>query len=301
MLWLSNFREWLAECGGELGSSVPIDHRMSAKFSGIAVALVLVFSATVLAGAQQQPNGPLTDQDILQMVKAGFDDTTILRYIRENDVDFDMSIPAMVALKNAGVSQSLIQAMLSIEVSKKEVGVDAALAAISATASSSRDDVHVFALEAGKLIPMDPETVNWKPSTLRSVATFGLEKGPLTGTVVGPHSDLVGRWPPMNMVPLDMSFYILTPKGGSATDFQLLHLSEKGDRREFRTVPTDRAHGWGAVEHTVPFTLETLAPRVYKVTLPNLNVGEYGLLAPITEVRANPPSQGKIYTFRLVE
>ena len=29
-----------------------------------------------------QPNGPLTDQDILQMVKAGFDDTTILRYIQ---------------------------------------------------------------------------------------------------------------------------------------------------------------------------------------------------------------------------
>ncbi len=156
-----------------------------------------------------------------------------------------------------------------------------------ATASSSRDDTHVFALQAGKLIPLDPETVSWKPNSFRTFATLGLERGPLTGTVPGPHSDLVGRWPPMNMVPLDMAFYILTPKNGSATDFQLLHLSEHGDRREFRTVPSDRAHGWGVVEHTVPFTLDALAPRVYKVTLPNLNVGEYGLLAPITEVRAN--------------
>ena len=70
------------------------------------------------------------------MVKAGFDDTTILRYIQANDVDFDLSISAVVSMKNAGVSQSLIQSMLSIEVAKKEVGVDAALAAISATASN---------------------------------------------------------------------------------------------------------------------------------------------------------------------
>jgi len=262
---------------------------------------MVAFSAALSVGGQQS-SGPLTDQDVLQMVRAGFDDTTILRYIRANDADFDLSIPAMVALKNAGVSQSLIQSMLSIEVSKKEIGVDAAMAAIAATASSSHDNVHVFALQAGKLIPMEPETVNWKPNTgFRSVATLGFDRGVATGTVPGPHSDLIARWPPMNMVPLDIAFYILTPRGGSASDFQLLHLSDKSDRREFRTIPSDRAHGWGAVEHTMPFTLEALAPRVYKVTLPNLSVGEYGLLSPTTEVKPNLPSQGKIYTFRLVE
>lgn len=267
----------------------------------VAISFALAASSIVPAAAQQPSGGPITDQDVLQMVKAGFDDTTILRYIRANDVDFDLSIQAMVALKNAGVSQSLIQAMLSIEVSKKEIGIDAALAAISATASSSRDDVHVFALQSGKLIPLDAEIVSWRGSPFRSVATLGFDRGPLTANISGPHSDLVGRWPPMNMVPVDMAFYILTPKGGSASDFQLLHLTEHSDHREFRTVPSDRARGWGAVERTVPFTLEALAPRVYKVTLPNLNVGEYGLLAPVTEVRANPPTQGRIYTFRLVE
>ena len=280
---------------------VSAKHRTHRQLLALGVSIVLALAAVFPAIGQQQPNGPLTDQDVLQMVKAGFDDTTILRYIRENDVDFDLSINAMVALKNGGVSQSLIQAMLSIEVSKKEIGIDAALAAISATASGSRDDMHVFALQAGKLIPMDAEVVNWKSNPFRNVATLGFDRSPLTASIAGPHSDLVGRWPPMNMVPVDMSFYILTSKNESASDFQLLHLTEKGDRREFRTVPIDRAHGWGSIEHTVPFTLENLAPRVYKVTLPNLNVGEYGLLAPITEVRANPPSQGRIYTFRLVE
>jgi hypothetical protein len=274
---------------------------MCRKLLIIAIAFMIALSAGFPAGGQQ-PGTPLTDQDVLQMVKAGFDDTTILRYIRSNDVDFDLSIPAMVALKNAGVSQSLIQSMLSVEVSKKEIGVDAAMAAIAATASSSYDDVHVFALLAGKLIPMEPEIVNWKPNAgFRSIATLGFDRGVATGTVPGPHSDLIARWPPMNMVPVDIAFYILTPRGGSASDFQLLHLSDKSDRREFRTVPSDRAHGWGVVEHTVPFTLEALTPRVYKVSLPNLSVGEYGLLSPTTEVKPNSPSQGKIYTFRLVE
>ncbi len=268
------------------------------KWLAIFVALAL---ATPLLGVDQS-NGPLSDQDVLQMVKAGFDDSTILRYIQANDVDFDLSISAMVNLKNAGVSQSLIQAMLSIEVAKKAVGVDAALAAISATASNGRDDVHVFALLNGKLIPTDPEIVKWRPvSGFRGVAMLGFERGPMTGSISGPHSDLITRWPPLNMVPLDIAFYVLTPKGSSASDFQLLHLSEKNDRREFRTIPGDRAHTWATPENTVAFTLEAVAPRVYKITLPNLNVGEYGLLTPATQVNSDNWSEGKIYTFRLVE
>ena len=275
---------------------------MGRKSVGILAVIALLISGVVGAAGEQSTNGPLTDQDVLQMVKAGFDDTTILRYIRANDVDFDLSIPAMVSLKNSGVSQSLIQAMLSIEVAKKEIGVDAALSAIAVTASNSRDDVHVFALQSGKLIPMEPEIVKWHAASgFRNAALFNTDKAILVGAVGRPHSDLIGTWPPLNMVPVDMAFYILTPKSSSASDFQLLHLSEKGDRREFRTIRGDRARGWGTPENTVAFTLENVAPRVYKITLPNLNVGEYGLLAPTTEVKSNSASQGEIYTFRLVE
>lgn len=265
------------------------------------VVLVLVVSGVAGANREQAPNGPLTDQDVLQMVKAGFDDSTILRYIRANDVDFDLSIPAMVSLKNSGVSQSLIQAMLSIEVAKKEIGVDAALSAIAATVSNSRDDVHIFALQSGKLLPMSPEIIKWRAEGgFRNTALFSGDKRVMVGAVGRPHSELVGTWPPLNMHPVDMAFYILTPRSSSASDFQLLHLSEKGDRREFRTIRADRALGWGTPQNSVPFTLENVAPRVYKLTLPNLNVGEYGLLAPNTEVKADS-AQGQIYTFRLVE
>ena len=52
---------------------------------------------------------------------------------------------------------------------------------------------------------------------------------------------------------------------------------------------------------TVPFTVSNVAPKIYKVTLPNLNVGEYGFLAPVTEVNSNSPSESKIFTFQIVE
>ena len=285
-------------------------HGMVQKCFGLLLSFALSLSVVSAFAGPQQINGPLTDQDVLQMVRAGFDDTTILRYIQANDIDFDLSVSAMVALKNAGVSQSLIQSMLSIEVSKKEVGVDAALAAIAATsATSSRDDVHVFVLQSGHLIPVEPETVKWHAASgFRSIATLGFNKGPINGALLGPHSDLVGRWPPLNLVPLDISFYVLSPKNSSASDFQLFHLVEKGDRREFRilTPIVNRDENGelpriiGGPENTVPFTLENVAPRVYKITLPNLNVGEYGFLAPTTEVHSNS-SQGKMYTFSLVE
>jgi hypothetical protein len=280
---------------------------MARQWLGLLLCFALSLAAMSALARPQQSNGPLTDQDVLQMVRAGFDDTTILRYIQANDVDFDLSVSAMVALKNAGVSQSLIQSMLSIEVAKKELGVDAALAAIAATSiNPTGDGVDVFVLQNGHLIPVEPETVRWRPSSgLRSIATFGMNKGPVSGSVLGPHSDLVSRWPPLNLVPLDIAFYVLCPKGSSASDFQLFHLSEKGDRREFRiltgTGNPEIARVIGGPENTVPFTLENVAPRVYKITLPNLNVGEYGFLAPTTEVRASSPSQGKMYTFRLVE
>ncbi len=107
------------------------------------------------------------------------------------------------------------------------------------------------------------------------------------------------KWPPLNMVPLDVDFYMVWPDDGSASNFQRLRLWERSDRREFRNgSPTTSGN---AQSSTVAFTVSNVAPKIYKITLPNLNVGEYGFLAPITEVNSNAPSESKIYTFQIVE
>jgi hypothetical protein len=47
------------------------------------------------------------------MVKAGFDNQTIIKAIQANPTKFDVSPQSLLALKNSGVNQTIIQAMLS--------------------------------------------------------------------------------------------------------------------------------------------------------------------------------------------
>ena len=99
-----------------------------------------------------------------------------------------------------------------------------------------------------------------------------------------------------------LEFYIRCPEGDSASEYQLLHFWEKGNRREFRTVTGGVLHAsGGAQDNVVDFTFDKVASRTYKIDLANLSVGEYGFLAPGTTASPNAASQGKVYTFRIVE
>jgi Ca-activated chloride channel family protein len=59
------------------------------------------------------PSKPFTNEDVLKLVKAGFGEETILEAIRTNECHFDTSADALTALKNAGVSEKIIMAMLA--------------------------------------------------------------------------------------------------------------------------------------------------------------------------------------------
>jgi hypothetical protein len=62
---------------------------------------------------------PLTNQDFLAMARVHFPDSTILKAIQVNDTDFDLSAEALVALKNGGVSQPVIEAMIGARQKRK--------------------------------------------------------------------------------------------------------------------------------------------------------------------------------------
>jgi hypothetical protein len=76
------------------------------------VAVILAFVA-VFASAQSQKKPPLTNQDIVRMVKDKFSDSTIVKAIEANHTAFDVSATALISLKDSGVSQPVIEAMLS--------------------------------------------------------------------------------------------------------------------------------------------------------------------------------------------
>jgi hypothetical protein len=57
--------------------------------------------------------------DVQAMVEANFSDSTIIAVIGANDVEFDLSPRALVALKGAGVSDTVIEAMVAAEAEQK--------------------------------------------------------------------------------------------------------------------------------------------------------------------------------------
>jgi hypothetical protein len=59
----------------------------------------------------KQDKKPLTNADINRMVKAGFGESVIINAIQSNETQFDVSLDALFKLKEAGLSQKIIEVM----------------------------------------------------------------------------------------------------------------------------------------------------------------------------------------------
>lgn len=80
------------------------------------VALAVMIFVTALVGpmpGQAQAPKALTNADIVQMVKAGLPESTILLSIKSSPAEFDTAPTELIALKNAGVTQPVLDAMLT--------------------------------------------------------------------------------------------------------------------------------------------------------------------------------------------
>jgi hypothetical protein len=76
-----------------------------------AMVLMIPFLMTALSG--QSTKKPLTNTDVMDMVHAGLAESTIILSIKNSGTNFDTSPQALIELKKSGVSQSVMDAMLS--------------------------------------------------------------------------------------------------------------------------------------------------------------------------------------------
>src|SRR5882724_12586294 len=83
---------------------------------------VVVLSVSALTAPQKNP---LTNADVIKMVKAVTAETTIAAAIAANDTQFDLSSTGLQALNQAGVSSKVIRAMLAAEAKKKDAAAAA--------------------------------------------------------------------------------------------------------------------------------------------------------------------------------
>lgn len=73
------------------------------------ISTILLAASVQVTLAQKKP---MRNEEIIQMTKAGFDEETIVKAIEANDAAFDVTVVGLIALKNEGVKQKVISALL---------------------------------------------------------------------------------------------------------------------------------------------------------------------------------------------
>ncbi len=254
-----------------------------------------LFLAAVLsiapADGQDLSKRKLTNQDVLDMASLGFGDNVILEKIRTApETDFVTDMESLKALKAAHVSDQVIRLMIN----PKAVETPGTPTGAAPANPDVPDDVGVYIKVRGKLNEVAPEVVGYKSGgVMKTVLTDGLDKGHRNGTVQGPKSTL--------QVGSDAEFIVRCAEGTAITEYQLLRLDMKGDRREFRAWTGGVFHSSeGAQKNAEKYDSEKVAPRVFRIKLPPLKKGEYGFLPP-GSTSGNIASSGKLYTFGIKE
>jgi hypothetical protein len=275
------------------------------------LSILIPCSLFVLAGLTQnvaiaQEQFPLNNDGVLAMVHEKFDDATIVRMIQRHKTNFDLSVDAVIRLKQAGASEAVLQAMIAATPDGRTASpvTDPVVAKTphSIIPSDVPDEIGVYVRQKDELVAIEPEIVNWQTGgVLKHYATLHLDRGHLNGTVAGPHSGFTISSAPYGRSGA-VEFVIRCADGNSASEYQLLKFWQKSDRREFRSITGGVLHeSSGAKNNVIAFQFKKISPRTYVVALPSIGGGEFGFLAPGMAASADMASRGKVYTFRIIE
>ncbi len=107
------------------------------KWSALVAVLGSILLAVTVLSAQQK--NPLTNADVIKMVKAGMAENTIVAAIAADDTQFDLSSTGLQSLGQAGVSSKVIRAMLAAESKKKDAAAATENAAAASNANPTQD------------------------------------------------------------------------------------------------------------------------------------------------------------------
>jgi len=82
-------------------------------FPKFLITLLLLAGCAFGVQAQTKDEGPMTNAEVIKLVKAGFKEKTVVLIIASRIPNFDLTSDQMIKLKRAGVSENIIVAMLA--------------------------------------------------------------------------------------------------------------------------------------------------------------------------------------------
>lgn len=268
--------------------------QVSSRISVLSTIILLgAFCFTPPAAHAQQS---LDNDGVIKLVKSGLGEDLIVQTITASAGKYDVSADALIALKQAGVTDKELGAMITKNSGPAPVVV-AAAAPSGPALPAGVDEVGVYYKDkTGTWVEFKPEIVNYKSGgVLKSIATNGIIKGDKNGHIPGKSAALSLNSP--------VQVLIYAPEGTAPEEYQLLKLRENSDNREFRSETGGVFHSSGGAERDrKDFTTTKIGPRLYTFTLgPENKPGEYGILPPGAISSTNSASAGKIDTFHLAE
>ena len=280
------------------------------------LASLLISFAVGSAGGQDSTSlrKRLTNQDVIEMTKLGLSDDVIIAKIRQayeagtDAVSFDTSVDGLKALKAANVSESILKVM--INPAPPPAAVVAGANPMTIDPSLPPPEIGVYWRDEGKFLLLQGQMVtNTKAGgKAGSLFTYGLRNQHWDATIEGPTSKNVVR----DRKPV---FYLYVPEGTDSSDYVLLKLNKKDNRREFQVGSFGGVSGGKSgvqKDKEIPFHAEHLGIRVYKLTLDDaLKPGEYGffmgtglsqtMTASRGGSRSGGAASGRVYDFTIPE
>ena len=228
----------------------------------------------------------LNNEGIIKLVKAGMSEELIVNVIRQQPGIYVLGATELVALKEAGVSEKLIAAMLD----KGKTPVAPAPAVEGAKKSTSIAGNGLFYKKGAEYFELIQEEVEWKTSgAMRNIASAGIVKKDLNGTIAGASS--------RNFLQNPMEIVIAPPSGLTINSYVLLPMKATKTDRAFNVGPVNKKSG--LAKGAIAFGVEKLGEGQFRIVLPTpLGPGEYGILAVSPSDAAS--SAGKMYTFRIL-
>lgn len=239
---------------------------------------------------QEAARPALTNNDVIQMVQAKLGDAVIVAKIKSSPCKFDTSTDALIKLKEAGVSDAVLQAMA-------EAGVASAPAPSASTPPPDPDDplsphesgiYYVHPNPGGRrMVQLEPTVYSGGKTggLFKSAMTYGIAKAKWKAVVRGNRANL-------RLTESRPTFYFYFEEKGSSLSYSGTFLAAASSPNEFilarmeskkdeRQLITGEMGALGAStgtrsKDTVPFDTQKIRPGVYRVQpRSDMEPGEY--------------------------
>lgn len=226
----------------------------------------------------------LTNEDVIQLLRAGLEETLVLQAVDIHDSRFDLSPEGLANLRKANVGERVIAAMVSKSRSIAE--------GHQMRPTLLEPGVYVKRGETYADLPI--EAVNWRATpAIGQVIGSTLGRISLTGRVANAHSGLRLTGP--------IELLVVCPPGLSASEYRLLRAEGNDDWRDFRigaAFSGGTLLGLGTAEkYEVTFDVDKSFDLGVRFRLGILRKGEYGLVPPGLIEGGQVTPVGRVYTF----